>query len=392
MPEISLACEPADRAAHCQAVTLLNEGRVREGVALLGEIARRTRDHLLASQCLFNLGEVLEQLGDVTRAYETWYVLAHKPHARRNEYDRQARTRVMRMFDAGGLHFKPPDFPPRVQIEITNRCNLRCIMCTRNQMTREQGDVTVETFERVAREVCAEPDCVLAMYFLGEPLLHRRLEDLVRCVTRRSRPGFVFGIQTNGMLLDEGRARGLLEAGLRNFAFSVDGLEGDLERIRPGARYPVVEENILRLLRIAGEMGLEDVRVDISKLCENPAADEVRRFRGRWEGKVHAVHLLGITRVQGNSYLGADGIVHEAAPAPAARGYCGQGQRLLVHWNGDYAFCCSDINRRIDLGSVEQASIRETWNSDRMEDLRRRVFAGVYIGLPACLECRAGCR
>ena len=61
-----------------------------------------------------------------------------------------ARATVMRVFEAHSLHLPPPDFPPRVQLEISNRCNLRCIMCTRNPMARPQGDMAFETVRKVA--------------------------------------------------------------------------------------------------------------------------------------------------------------------------------------------------------------------------------------------------
>jgi molybdenum cofactor biosynthesis enzyme MoaA len=382
-----------DRCDYERAVVLLREGRLRDGSHLLGNVARRTRDEGLRSQCLFNLGEVLEQLGQVEQAYATWYTLAHKPAPQRNDFDRKARIRVMQLFDAAGLRLQPPDFPSRVQVEVTNRCNLRCIMCTRNQMTRSTGDMTPETFRRVADEVCTEPGCVLAMYFLGEPLLNPCLEEMVRYVAERADPAMVFGIQTNGMLLGADRARGLLEAGLRSFAISLDALQGDLERIRPGARYPQIEQNILGLIETARQMGISNLRVDISKLCDDPNADEVKRFKERWEGKVSAIHLLGISRIEGNSYLGADSTVRLVEPRPQVqKGYCGQGQRVLVHWNGDYAFCCSDVNRRIVLGSVLGARIRELWHSPLVQQLRHKILTGDYSNLPACADCMAGRR
>ena len=84
-----------------------------------------------------------------------------------------------------------------------------------------------------------------------------------------------FALQTNGMLLTRQRSRSLVEAGLRVIYISVDGLEGDLERIRPGSSYPIVERNILDLVALREELGCTDLRVCISKLCDDPNAEEV---------------------------------------------------------------------------------------------------------------------
>ncbi len=381
-----------DQDDYNQARALLRAGEASAGSHLLGEIARRTGDDALRSQCFYNLAEVLEELGQTEQAYQTWNALGCKPPGQRNKTDVMARATVMRVFEKHSLHLPPPDFPPRVQLEITNRCNLRCIMCTRNQMTRPLGDMAFETVRRAADECCQEPGCVVCLYFLGEPLLNRELERMAAYLDSvKDRPPIrtVFGIQTNGMLLTKDRARSLLSAGLRNYAFSVDGLEGDLERIRRGASYPVVERNILDLIEVGREMGINDLVVNISKLCDDPDAEEVQRFLERWEGKVDQVHLLGITRMEGNSFMAADGTIQPVRRRahPSRRVYCGHGQRLLVYWNGDFGFCCGDINGRLELGNIHDRSIREVWNSPEIQRIRGKILAADYTGLSACDSC-----
>lgn len=388
------AAQSADRAGFARAVDLLQAGDIQAGAALLGQIAKRSTDAELCSQCRHALAQVLEQLGQPDQAYGVWFDLAHKPSARRNRFDLSARMEVMRLFNARGLRLRPPDFPPRVQVEITNRCNLRCVMCTRNQMRRPVGDLPLELLQKVADECSREPGAVILLFFLGEPLLHPQLEDMARClaaVKDRQPIPLSFGIQTNGMLLSRERARRLIEAGLRQFHFSVDGLEGDLERIRPGAEYAVVERNILDLLALREELGCGDIQVDICKLCDDPQAEEVARFVRRWEGRVDRIQLLPITKVAGNAYLDAAGELREIQAAGGeTRVYCGQGQRLLILANGDYAFCHGDVNGEFGLGNVAQRSIRDVWNGAELAAVRRKIVAAEYDGLPSCDVCPLG--
>jgi len=381
-----------DQEDYKRAGELLRAGDAPGGSHLLARIAKRTGNGALRSLCLYNLGEVLDELGETERAYRTWQALGRKPPAKRNKADIMARATVLRAFEKHALHLPPPDFPPKVQLEITNRCNLRCIMCTRNQMTRPQGDMAFETLRKVADECSREPGTVLSLYFLGEPLLNPELERMAAyldSVKDRSPLPMVFGIQTNGMLLTRDRARSLLEAGLRNFAFSLDALEGDLERIRPGSSYPVVERHILDLIALGKDMGVDDLVVNISKLCDDPEAPEVARFRARWEGKVQEIHLLGITKVPGNAYMTSDGSVRkiEGAGDRTRRVYCGHGQRLLVYWNGDFGFCCGDIDGQLELGNARDRSIREVWHSPEIRHIRRKILAADYAGLSACESC-----
>jgi radical SAM protein with 4Fe4S-binding SPASM domain len=344
---------------------------------------------------LFGLGEVLVSLGQTGQAYDLWYEQAHKPPAERQPFDIAARIKVLRLFEAHGLRLRPPDFPPQIQVEVTNRCNLRCIMCTRNQMTRSTGSMSLETFRRVADEWSREPGAVLRLYFLGEPLLHRELERMVSYTVsvrdRNPAPGTV-GIQTNGMLLTRERARSLLAAGLRSFSISLDGLEGDLERVRPGASYRTVERNICALVELGKELGLSDLTVNITKLCDDPEADEVKRFAAVWSPRVTGVYLAGISKVPGNAYLASDGTVRaiDKSPGRPAPVYCGEGQRILVHHDGTLAFCCSDVNGALNVGNVEHRSIRDAWNSVEMQTIRRRVRNAEYENLEPCRSCVAG--
>lgn len=381
-----------DRSEAEEAFGLLQLGELQDAARRLGAIAGRTRDDELRSKCLHGLAQILEHVGDVPQAYSIWHGLAHKPPTKRNYFDTSARAQVMRVFDALGLRVPPPDFPPRVQVEVTNRCNLNCIMCTRNQMHRPVGDLAFEQFQKVADECSAEPGAVLLLYFLGEPLLHPRLEEMVAylaSVRHRADPPLTFGMQTNGMLLARERATALVEAGLRNFHFSVDGLAGDLERVRRGAKYEVVERNILDLLTLRQERGLSDLHVDITKLCDDREADEVKRFLARWEGVVDRINLTEITRIEGNSYLDAAGNVRIVPPLAHARKpvYCGAGQRLLVLANGEYGFCHGDVNGEIPLGHVEQRSIRQVWNGPEIRTVREKIARADYDGLPVCVKC-----
>lgn len=386
----------SDTPACKAALDLVNSGNIQAGSQLLGMVARETRSAETRSLCMYKLAEILDSLlGQTAEAYGLWYQLAHQPMAQQNAYDMAARAKVNALFHAHGLRFKPPDFPPRVQIEVTNRCNLRCIMCTRNQMNRATGDLAWGHFQRVVDECSVHPATGIMLFFLGEPLLHPQIEEMVgylKAAKQRCAEPITFGIQTNGMLLDKERARRLIVAGLETISFSLDGLEGELEQIRPGAKYAEVERNLLDLLALREELGAEHLQITISKLCDDPEAESVKQFEARWGDKVDAIHKLPITKAAGNAYLDANGEVREieGSAQPTRRVYCGQGQRLLVLADGRYTFCCSDVAGTFDLGDVDQRSIGEVWNSAEIDAIRRKVVAAEYAEFSACAACPLG--
>ena len=134
----------------------------------------------------------------------------------------------------------------KVYIEPTSRCNLTCRTCIRNAWEEAQGDMSVETFNRVLESLKvlpSRPDVFFGGF--GEPLLLTNIAEMVAQI--KAIAGKVELI-TNGILLTEQRSRELIEAGLDILWVSVDGVtpEGYAD-IRIGAELPKVLENIRRM-------------------------------------------------------------------------------------------------------------------------------------------------
>lgn len=391
-PQIAVDNLPSD---YHHAVSLLKRGDISRGAGLLGQLAATTTDDRFRSQCLYNLGQILVQLNMPSEAYGIWYPLAHKSPGATNDFDLMARARVFEMFDKHALRVRPPRFPPKVQIEVTNRCNLRCVMCTRNQMERPLADFPFEAFQRIADECATEPHATIVLYYLGEPLMHPRLVDMVRYLDEikdNSPIPLAFGVQTNGMLLTRQRAEQLIDAGLRSISISLDGLAERHETLRPGARYERIERNIIDLLKLRDERGVSDLRVEISSLTEDRESAATKDFVRVWQPRVDQVYLNPVHHVAGNAFVDAQGALKDVATTPRSdnRVYCGNGNRLLVYSNGDYGFCCSDVSGELKLGNVRDHSIRAVWNSPQMFMLRDQVVRGEFTGLRACETCELG--
>ena len=64
------------------------------------------------------------------------------------------------------------NFPERITIEITNRCNLDCFMCPRNKVKMELGDMDLNLFKKIIDEASLLLPICLVPFFRGESLLH----------------------------------------------------------------------------------------------------------------------------------------------------------------------------------------------------------------------------
>ncbi len=69
-------------------------------------------------------------------------------------------------------------YPMQVGIELTNNCNLKCVMCPHPRMARQKGFIKKELFEKIIDEIKGKSEFVY-LYGMGESLLHPEFFELV---------------------------------------------------------------------------------------------------------------------------------------------------------------------------------------------------------------------
>lgn len=117
--------------------------------------------------------------------------------------------------------------PSSCNIMITNRCNLKCIMC---KQWKETGgrELSTEEWKKIIKDLKANG--IRNIHFTGgEPLLRK---DLAELVLYSNRNGFTVGMTTNGSLLKKEILEEFINAGLRSIAISIDALNNGFEKIR----------------------------------------------------------------------------------------------------------------------------------------------------------------
>ncbi|MGE5786566.1 MAG: radical SAM protein [Myxococcales bacterium] len=107
---------------------------------------------------------------------------------------------------------------PWLLLEVTRRCNFRCVYCYSTQ-SHDDEELTVEQLERILTRVTADVIPRGVTLIGGEPLLVSAVVDLVHCIHAR---GIVTSISTKGSTLDEPTIRRLKAAGLQAIEISLD--------------------------------------------------------------------------------------------------------------------------------------------------------------------------
>ena len=130
---------------------------------------------------------------------------------------------------AGGLVSVPCYFG----VETGDACNAGCPMGTIEDWHRDSPTMKDDLFDKIAAELIDHRNEVrrVSLYRDGEPLLDKKMPQ--RIATLKDGGIAEVNISTNVSLLNEDRARGILEAGLDSIILSIDSLTKDVfEAIR----------------------------------------------------------------------------------------------------------------------------------------------------------------
>jgi MoaA/NifB/PqqE/SkfB family radical SAM enzyme len=141
--------------------------------------------------------------------------------------------------------------PRMLDIGLTDKCNLRCIMCPRNDPKIKLSEMDYNDFRKIVDEVpCEEIQLAGA---LGESLLYK---DLFRCIEYCKEKNIRVYLTTNATLLTPDISRRLLDLDIHYISFSVDGATKETyERIRKGAIFEEVVNNIKNFTSLKKKMG-----------------------------------------------------------------------------------------------------------------------------------------
>jgi hypothetical protein len=169
--------------------------------------------------------------------------------------------------------------PCLAQIDLTNRCNMKCPICFAN--ANAQGFTWEPDYDEIVRQMRVlremKPTSATAIQFTGgEPTIH---PDFLRIVTAASEMGFShIQIATNGIkMADEDFARKARDAGLHTLYLQFDGV-GE-EPYRRTRNYPGIWQKKLAAIDNARKTGMKVCLVPmIVKTVNDDQVPEILQF------------------------------------------------------------------------------------------------------------------
>lgn len=266
-------------------------------------------------------------------------------------------------------------YPSVIGIETTSRCNIDCIMCPRQEMTRQTGDMNIRLFEKIINDIKGKVEFVWLQDY-GEPFLNK---NIFRMIAYAKRHGLRTGISTNATVLNDNIIRNILNSGLDYIIFAFDGATKETyEKIRKGANFEQVMRNIKEFIAKKVENKIK-LFTAIQCIYMDDTENEINDFIRIWNVKgIDGIRIRQIT-YSGNR----NKFKNSLNGRPCYWLWCDP----HIKWDGTVVPCCQDVNAVYPLGNIKENSLGELWNSEEMIRLRGRHISGKYYEIPLCKNC-----
>jgi MoaA/NifB/PqqE/SkfB family radical SAM enzyme len=131
--------------------------------------------------------------------------------------------------------------PSMVYLQVTDKCNSRCVMCGTWRDSDKVEHIPLETLKRRIDELHAWLGRAHIQLGTGEPFMHPQMLEVVQYGNSK---GMLMGTVTNALMIGDKLAEGIIRSGFFNINISLDGVRPEthaLTRGIPTAHQRVVE-------------------------------------------------------------------------------------------------------------------------------------------------------
>ena len=310
------------------------------------------------------------------------------------------------------LNRTPPP-PLLVHLEVTKRCNLRCIHCAiRADAPNRSEELSTDEIKSLIDSLSSLGTMYLSMSG-GEPFLRKDIFDLVKYGKSR---GLGLHISSNGTLITRGAARRLNALGLDAITISLDavtpeihdairGVKGAFEkavsaiknlveckrRTQVGINAIVTDLNfheLPELVDFAAELGADGVRLQPwHPSLGRPETEDLLSVKRERLGELRRVLDEALRRARRNGiYINSRTYIHGISQffedAEKLKVDCFAGFfSCNVSWEG-VVYPCAFVP---PVGSVRDERFEEIWRSERFKAVRNDIRRG------KCPKCWMNC-
>lgn len=285
-------------------------------------------------------------------------------------------------------------FPRYIDIELTNNCNYRCLMCPTGIGTvkREKGFMDKKVFLKIINET-KKFQTPIRFSRWGEPTMHKEFYEFLELAKENN---LSCHFNTNGWLLNEETMKKIIDMQVESVKFSFQGVDREsYMEMRNKDTFDSLVEKIKLFSKLRGEKKYPYLHVSTTVTYESE--EQIENFKKILMPYVDLL-TVGNTNL---AYIYSDSsslneeekkrlenlknseslVRKHAQVCPEAF------DKLSINWDGKVTVCCKDYDDYMILGDLNQNSIQQIWNCEKLKQYRKLISNGEYDKMFLCKTC-----
>ena len=272
--------------------------------------------------------------------------------------------------------------PTILQIENTNLCNARCIMCPHSIMKRKGKVMSFEEFKKIIDQVMkVYPIKIITITGFGEPFIDIGLMDKIEYINKKY-PAIKIDLYTNGSLITKKITEELLKRKIWKITFSINGTKNSYKKI-VGLNYSNTENKVLHFLK-EKLISSSQMLTNVSAMLLKDNQREVKKFMEFWGEYSDSVRVYAPSNWAGA--LGNRNLV-KLNTFKKKRWPCHfLWDKIAISAEGDVIVCCRDYESVSRFGNVFRKNIKQIFEGEKMSKLRKD-HLNFKFNNPVCGKC-----
>jgi radical SAM protein with 4Fe4S-binding SPASM domain len=279
--------------------------------------------------------------------------------------------------------------PTISNIEVTNACGMKCVMCPRQNMKRKIGFIDIKLFEKILKQM--KNNTRIVLHHFGDPLLHPNLKEILLLCKKY---GIKSSFSTNPTSLTKENIQKIFDGGLDYLHISLDGANKETyEKIRGGvADYKKAVGNIKKFIEEKNKKNSKRPITTLAIIRMKETKDEIIDFKKKWEKEkeIDFVEVKEFITWDGTDKkiisLG-DKFSHKFKRKHYYPCFWPWG-KLTILWDGRIVPCCFDYDAKLVFGDLNKQTLEEIWNSKAMQKFREQNINDSFPEGHLCKNCR----
>ena len=256
-----------------------------------------------------------------------------------------------------------------VYIEPTNRCNLSCIFCARENANRSLQTMSLQAFQNAMRGI--PRGSYITLTGNGEPLINPEIYQMIKYA---SDAGMFVSIITNASPLNSENQDKLIESGVSRIQASFQSLDKSAyETVMRNAKFERSLTNLLEFIqKVRDRKAKIYISISMVEVKESkPFAEASKRFWAKlpidnyYEGALLSLQTESGAYEDTNKGMGE---VYKVCANPWID--------AKINADGSVNPCVQDFSGKYTLGNINERPLTEILNSEKALRFRRAVLTG----------------